>query len=164
MKFRKYAAIALLSLMALPAFAQDFIAGIPRNETLIIQGTPQQNADWFNLWAPGGGAAANLNGLQQLTTDTLWFINPEGGKDAWQNALASEPPRYNADFTEMTVKLRKGIFWSDGVEFTSDDVVYTVRTQIDHPGMAWSAPFTVNVASIENPDPQTVVFHLKKPN
>ncbi|MGO8074085.1 ABC transporter substrate-binding protein [Rhizobium leguminosarum] len=164
MKFRKYAAIALLSLMALPAFAQDFIAGIPRNETLIIQGTPQQNADWFNVWAPGGGAAANLNGLQQLTTDTLWFINPEGGKDAWQNALASEPPSYNADFTEMTVKLRKGIFWSDGVEFTSDDVVYTVQTQIDHPGMAWSAPFTVNVASIENPDPQTVVFHLKKPN
>ena len=34
-------------------------------------------------------AARQLNGLQQLTTDTLWFINPEGGKDAWQNALAT---------------------------------------------------------------------------
>ncbi|MGO8212793.1 ABC transporter substrate-binding protein, partial [Rhizobium ruizarguesonis] len=73
-------------------------------------------------------------------------------------------PSYHADFTEMTVKLRKGSFWSDGVEFTGDEVVYTVQTQIDHPGMAWSAPFTGNVASIENPDPQTVVVHLKKPN
>ena len=62
--------------VVLPAAAQDFIAGIPRNEALIIQGPPAQNADWFNLWAPGGGA--NNNGLQQLTADTFWFINPEG--------------------------------------------------------------------------------------
>ena len=41
----------------------------------------------------------------------------------------------------MTVKLRQGIYWSDGVEFTADDVAYTVQTQIDHPGMNWSAPF-----------------------
>ncbi len=41
--------------MLLPATAQEFIAGIPRNETLIIQGPAAQNAEWFNLWAPGGG-------------------------------------------------------------------------------------------------------------
>ena len=64
----------------------------------------------------------------------------------------------------MTVKLRDGIYWSDGVEFTADDVVYTVQTQIDHPGMSWSAPFSVNVASVESPDRNTVVFNLKKPN
>ena len=69
---------------------QDFIAGIPRYEALIIQGPTAQNADWFNLWAPGGGAS--VNGQQQLTTDTLWWINPEGGEDAWTNALATEPP------------------------------------------------------------------------
>jgi peptide/nickel transport system substrate-binding protein len=144
------------------ALAQDFVAGIPRNETLIIQGTPAQNADWFNLWAAGGGLA--VNGLQQLSSDALWFINPEGGKDAWQNALAAGPPIYNDDATAMTVKLRRGIFWSDGVEFTSADVAYTVQTQIDHPGMNWSAVFSINVASIETPDRDTVVFHLKAPN
>jgi peptide/nickel transport system substrate-binding protein len=145
-----------------PAHAQDFVAGIPRNQALIIQGLTSQNADWFNVWAPGGGVASN--GLQQLTTDSLWFINPEGGPNAWQNALAVDKPAYNADFTEMTVKLRPGIFWSDGVPFTGDDVVYTVQTQIDHPGMGWSAPFKVNVASMQQPDPQTVVFKLKAPN
>ncbi|KFC71300.1 Peptide ABC transporter, periplasmic peptide-binding protein [Devosia sp. LC5] len=160
--FKKIAIAAVASMLALPALAQDFIAGIPRNEALIIQGPTAQNADWFNIWAPGGGS--NTNGLQQLTTDTLWFINPEGGPDAWQNALAAEPPIYNDDFTEMTVKLREGIFWSDGVEFTADDLVYTVQTQIDHPGMGWSAPFSINVASMEQPDRNTVIFKLKAPN
>ena len=160
----KILAVAALSLIALPALAQDFIAGIPREQTLTIQGTPAQNPDWFNVWAPGGGGAANVNGLQQLTTDTFWFINPEGGAKAWQNALASEPPIYNKDFTQMTVKLREGIYWSDGVEFTSDDVVFTVKTLIGHPGMNWSAPLAVNVASVENPDRNTVVFKLKEPN
>jgi peptide/nickel transport system substrate-binding protein len=164
MKLRRIIAAAVSALaLAVPAFAQDFIAGLPRNETLIIQGPPAQNAEWFNLWAPGGGASTNGN--QQLSADTLWFINPEGtGADAWQNALAADKPRYNDDFTEMTVKLKEGIFWSDGQPFTADDVVFTVQTQIDHPGMGWSAPFTVNVASVEATDPQTVVFKLNAPN
>ena len=54
-------AVASLAMwLTLPAHAQDFIAGIPRNETLIIQGGAAQNADWFNLWAAGGGSASIL--------------------------------------------------------------------------------------------------------
>ncbi len=164
MLFKKVLAAAILvAASVLPAAAQDFIAGIPRSETLIIQGPAAQNAEWFNLWAPGGGASTN--GLQQLTADTLWFINPDGtGDGAWTNALAADRPQYNGDFTQMTVKLKDGIFWSDGVPFTADDVVYTVETQIAHPGMGWSAPFKLNVERVEATDPHTVVFHLKAPN
>jgi peptide/nickel transport system substrate-binding protein len=64
----------------------------------------------------------------------------------------------------MTVKLRKGIFWSDGVEFSADDVVYTIETHMKTNGLRWSAPIQVNVASIGAPDKHTVVFKLKKPN
>ena len=53
----------------------------------------------------------------------FWYIDPDYGIDGvWDNSLAAEKPIYNDDFTEMTVKLRQGIFWSDGVEFTADDV------------------------------------------
>lgn len=157
------AAVAGALVLAVPALAQDFIAGLPRSETLIIQGPGAQNADWFNLWAPGGGASPNGN--QQLSADTLWFINPEGtGDSAWQNAVAADRPQYNEDFTEMTVTLKEGIYWSDGVELTADDLVYTVQTQIDNPGMGWSAPFDVNVASVEATDRNTVVFKLKSAN
>jgi peptide/nickel transport system substrate-binding protein len=82
----------------------------------------------------------------------------------WQNSLAAEKPAYDADFSEMTVKLRRGIFWSDGVEFTAADVVHTVATQIKHKNMRWSAALALTVDAMETPDPYTVVFKLKKPN
>jgi peptide/nickel transport system substrate-binding protein len=64
----------------------------------------------------------------------------------------------------MTVKLRPGIYWSDGVEFTADDLIYTVETQIKNPGMRWSALLALNVESVSSPEPWTVRFKLKRPN
>ena len=144
--------------------AQD-ISNLPRKDMIIIE-NPEgviKNPGWFNIWVNGGGGVST--GLQQLAMDTLWYIDPNDGVDGpWYNSLASEKPIYNKDFTEMTVKIRKGIYWSDGVEFTADDLVYTVQTQMDHPGMVWSAPFKVNVKSVQATDPYTVVFKLNNPN
>ena len=157
-------ALMLASLPA-PASAQGIPSNLPRNETLILE-NPEgtiKNAGWFNIWAINAGGQST--GLQQLALDTLWYIDPEQGIDSdWMNSLASEKPIYNADFTQMTVKLRHGMYWSDGVEFTAADVVYTVETQIKYPAMRWGAVFALNVAKVEAPDPYTVVFTLKKPN
>ena len=139
---------------------------LPRNETLIINNpeAPASNPDSFNVWVAGSGAA-NSNGLHQLALDTLWFIDPDAGLDgSLYNELASEPWQYNEDFTEMTVKLREGIAWSDGVPFTSADVKYTVELQAANPGYQWSAPFADAVESVDTPDDYTVHFKLKKPN
>ena len=147
------------------ASAQDLISNLPRNQTLIVE-NPEgtiKNAGWFNIWAINAGGQST--GLHQLAMDTFWYIDPNRGVDGvWDNSLASDKPIYNNDFTEMTVKLRKGIYWSDGVEFTAADVVYTVETHLNTKGLRWSAPIQVNVASISAPDPYTVVFKLKKPN
>ncbi len=110
------------------------LAQFPRNETVIVH-NPEgviRNPGWFNLWANGGGGLST--GLQQLTADTFWYIDPDAGiEGASENAiyysLAEGPWEYNDDFSEMTVRLRKGIMWSDGVEFTADDVVFTVEKQ-----------------------------------
>ena len=140
-------------------------SGLPRNQTLIVE-NPEgtiRNAGWFNIWAVNAGGQST--GLHQLALDTFWYIDPDHGIDGvWDNSLAAEPPIYNADFTEMTVKLRQGIFWSDGKEFTADDVVFTTDTHLKTNGLVRSAQFQLNVASIEAPDPHTVVFKLKKPN
>ncbi|HTF73692.1 MAG TPA: ABC transporter substrate-binding protein, partial [Bradyrhizobium sp.] len=145
--------------------AQGIPQDIPRKELLILE-NPEgtiKNAGWFNIWAINAGSQSN--GLQQAALDTLWYIDPESGLDGvWSNSLAADKPQYNADFTEMTAKLRNGIFWSDGVEFTADDVISTVMTQIKNPGMRFSAVLTSKVASVDAPDPYTVVFKLKKPN
>jgi peptide/nickel transport system substrate-binding protein len=160
-----FAISAVLCLLGVGTYAQEEINSLPRNETLIAE-NPEgtiKNAGWFNIWAINAGGQST--GLQQLAMDTFWYIDPEKGIDGvWENSLAADKPIYNADFTEMTVKLRRGIYWSDGVEYTADDVVYTVQTHLDNKGLRWSAPIQVNVASISAPDPTTVVFKLKKPN
>ena len=154
-----------LQFPASPASAQEPISNLPRNQTLIVE-NPEgtiKNAGWFNIWAVNAGGQST--GLHQLAMDTFWYIDPQRGLDGvWMNSLASDKPIYNADFTEMTVKLRSGIFWSDGVEFTSADVVFTTELHMKTNGMRWSAPFQINVASVSAPDKNTVVFKLKKPN
>jgi peptide/nickel transport system substrate-binding protein len=164
-KWRNVALLLLGCFMASSAWAQGSISNLPRKETLIVE-NPEgtiKNAGWFNIWSINAGGQST--GLHQLGMDTFWYIDPQRGLDGvWDNSLASEKPIYNADFTEMTVKLRKGIFWSDGVEFTADDVVFTIQLHMKTNGLRWSAPVQVNVAAISATDPSTVVFKLKKPN
>lgn len=159
------ALLAIAWALNAPAYAQGSISDLPRKQTLIVE-NPEgtvKNAGWFNIWAVNAGGQST--GLHQLGMDTFWYIDPNSGVDGvWDNSLASEKPIYNADFTEMTVKLRKGIFWSDGVEFSAADVMYTIETHMKTPGLRWSAAVQVNVAGVTAPDSSTVVFKLKKPN
>jgi peptide/nickel transport system substrate-binding protein len=158
-------ALSLVTFTSKNVEAQGIPQNIPRKELLILE-NPEgtiKNAGWFNIWAINAGSQSN--GLQQAALDTLWYIDPEKGIDgAWDNSLAADKPMYNNDFTEMRVKLRKGIFWSDGVEFTSADVKATVDLQIKNPNMRFSAVLRNNVASVEAPDAETVIFKLQKPN
>jgi peptide/nickel transport system substrate-binding protein len=113
----------------------------------------------FNLWTPGAGEQPTVHGLM---FDTLWYVDQETGE--WINSLAIEKPTYNDDYTQMTVKLREGVYWSDGVEFTADDVVFTCNLLKDHPGMSWSAELGLYMENITAPDKYTLVFDLTEPN
>ena len=67
------------------------------------------------------------------------------------------------DGSTWTFKLREGVKFHDGSDFTSEDVKYTIeRTQDPAVGHLKRADFEV-VASIETPDPHTVVMHLSEP-
>jgi len=169
MQILKWLALGLggLVLVQHAQAAEDFLAGIPRNQVLIAEnpeGTVTDPSN-FNVWVskPNGTST----GLQQLCMDTLWYIDPDQGLNGqvWDNSLAADKPQYNKDFTEMTVKLRPSIMWSDGTEFTADDVVYTVQTLMADPGgFNDGARMAANVDTVSAPDKNTVVFKLKKPN
>ena len=133
----------------------------PRNETLIadILTGKVGNPGNFNFWATWVG---NDKGLQQLVIDPLWIADYVTGEMI--NVLAKENPIYNDDLTTMTVKLREGIYWNDGVPFTADDVVYTVELSMATPGFGYHTQFNQDVAKVYKTDDYTVVFELTQPN
>ncbi|MEM9733961.1 MAG: peptide ABC transporter substrate-binding protein [Pseudomonadota bacterium] len=67
------------------------------------------------------------------------------------------------DLTSITWKLKEGLTWSDGTPVTSEDVKFTYE-YCTHPegGCAQVTKFEA-VASIDNPDAQTVVVNFKSP-
>jgi len=139
-------------------FAQ-VLPEIPRTETLIVDNLHGRvgNPGNFNVWIPGSLAG---HGLQQMLMDALWYVDPQTGE--WINALAAEEPEYNEDFTKMTIKIREGIYWSDGVPFTADDVVFTVKNIQSHPGMGSQPQLQEYVKDIYKADDYTVEMELTK--
>jgi len=83
---------------------------------------------------------ANLDPMPSLAKS--WEISPDG--------------------LTYTFHLQEGVKWHDGVPFSADDVVFSVETML--PKTLVKARLTMeHVAAVEEPDKNTVVFHLKAP-
>ena len=50
------------------------------------------------------------------------------------------------------------------LEFTADDLFYTVDVQMKTKGFNYTGLFSGSIDKLEQPDKYTVVFHLKAPN
>ena len=79
--------------------------------------------------------------------------------------LASAAPETSADGLTWTIKLRDGVLFHDGSTMTSADVKFTYDLHLSkncrgNPDACSS--ISDNVASVDAPDPSTVVFHLKQ--
>jgi ABC-type transport system substrate-binding protein len=75
----------------------------------------------------------------------------------------AESGEYNADFTELTVRLRPEAMWSDGVPVTADDVVFTAEGQINNDKLPYHSEFSEFVQEVKATDDKTVVFTFSKP-
>jgi peptide/nickel transport system substrate-binding protein len=110
-----------------------------------------------------------LNPLLELTSiaeqvtsailDGLTYHDPEGN---FQPALAAELPTLengglSEDFTTVTWKLKPNLVWSDGTPVTSEDVKFTWEAATDLTNGSAVASDYALIASVEAPDPATVV-------
>ncbi|MBA7631256.1 Glutathione-binding protein GsiB [subsurface metagenome] len=79
--------------------------------------------------------------------------------------MIGESYHYNEDFTELTIKIRPGVEWSDGVAFTARDIAFTLHMLRDNaPFLRWSADIEAWVKEAQVIDDLTVKIILNEPN
>jgi len=134
--------------------------GVPRGD-IIVFGSESYSAapDNMNPWIPGN---PNMAGAGAPHYEPLWYLNVTNMEMI--PILASGMPEYNENYTVLTIPIRRGVYWSDGVEFTAEDVVYSINIHLNVSGLAQSAQFQTWVKRAYAKDKYIVVIELKKPN
>ncbi|HZQ98993.1 MAG TPA: ABC transporter substrate-binding protein [Chloroflexota bacterium] len=150
------------------------IANVPREQTVIWS-----VSDELNQFADTGIFNPFLQGARRtgwhFAFEPLYFYNPywtdeytappglKGAKG--EIPYQAESYAYNADNTEITVKLRKGVEWSDGKPFTSKDVQFTLHMLRDNaPKLNFSTDVKLWVKEVQTPDDLTARIVLNNPN
>jgi len=152
--------IVLTLLPFTPLACAQLPPGIPRGDILVVRCEFRSAVpDDMNIWKPG---VTNLAVGGAPIFEPLWFLNVTNMKLV--PMLASAPPEYEANFTIMRVRIRPGVYWSDGVEFTADDVVFTLKLHLNVTGLSQSAFVQTWVEDAYAEDRYTVAIKLKKPN
>jgi len=109
---------------------------------------------------PYGNSSTQTSITTNSTFNGLVTMNQDGTA-AEELATSWEA---NGDSTVWTFKLREGVKFHDGSEFTSGDVKFTweYASSTESEGINWPITGYDMVDSIETPDTYTVVFNMKQ--
>src|SRR5437016_7440976 len=102
---------------------------------------------------------AASSAVYRFTFDSLYTVNLKG---EWVPALATGYT-VSPDGLRWTFTLRSGVRWSDGAPFTSADVKFAWQLATNRDVHITYATGFDKIASVETPDPLTVVYRLKEP-
>ncbi len=99
-------------------------------------------------------------GLHQSVIESFYYLNYENGQVIpW----LAESHQFNGDFTQVDVKLRRGVEWSDGQPFTAEDVAFTINLLRDNPTLGYGPEMQRYVREATALDPLTARIALKEP-
>lgn len=102
----------------------------------------------------------------RLVLEPLASIGPDG---KYVPNLAAEIPTLDnggvsKDLRTITWKLKQGVKWSDGSDFTADDVVFNYTYMSDKATASTDAKTIAGIDKVEAKDATTVVVTWKEPN
>ena len=135
--------------------------GGARKDTLILGQFRTPTGYYGNVYVAASDPFVS-DGIHQLVYEPLFYDNPETGKlDPW---LATGF-KYDRTFTHVTITLRKGVTWNDGVPLTSKDAVWTMREILStKPTPYRTGNIQASVTAIRALGPYAFVITLKQPN
>lgn len=110
----------------------------------------------FNPFQPGPGAAGTQRALWSTLAhyDTKMVLQPE----------LAEKWDFAADGKSVTFKLRQGVKFHSGREFTSDDVKASAQFAVSVEGAAYLRVMFESIKQVETPDKYTAVLRFDSPN
>ena len=97
--------------------------------------------------------------LVTLIYDTLMWRDAQGVPRPWLARSVTRSP----DRRTVTVRLRPGVRWHDGVPLTANDVAFTFRFVAAHPHPRFT-PQLADVEEVRAPDRLTVSIALRRPS
>jgi len=148
-----------------PTTAPGTVKDVPREKTVVFSvwylGNQITSFDNYNPFMNNGIVIRDSGGNKGVYENLMYTNLNTGEIIPW----LAESFESNADFTEYTVNLRKGVEWSDGVAFTCTDVKFTLELLRDNaPDLLNSSYMQEWVKEVVCNDDYTAVIKLNKPN
>ena len=111
------------------------------------------------------GTTTAENSLSSLVFDLLVTLDDRGNDipDLASVVPSIENGGISRDGKTITYRLRRGVKWQDGKPFTSADVKFSWQAVMNPNNNVIERTGYDKVASVDTPDPYTVIFHLKQP-
>ena len=135
----------------------DVETSIPRNETLIFGGIQWGGVNGWNVLMGSSNNFANAQeggGSRTLVWETPYMFNALDG--SYVPLLADGPFTWNDNFTQLTYKIKKAAYWSDGTKVTAHDAQATWDAGFYTVGA--NGNWTPFIESVVATDDETVVI------
>lgn len=76
-----------------------------------------------------GDSSASKYGYGKVVFESLALLNPTG--DLGTTPWLAESVEWNDDYTQLTATARSGVKWSDGEDFTAEDIAFSFQQVLD---------------------------------
>jgi peptide/nickel transport system substrate-binding protein len=131
---------------------------------LVVPG--EEIGQYGGTWRRGFLGPSDFNGVNRVIYDVLARFGPDGATIELKLAEGVTP---SADFKTWTVKLRKGMKWSDGSPFTADDILYWYKDVMQNKDLqpatpSWMLNKDGTTVRVEKVDALTVKWSFNEPN
>jgi peptide/nickel transport system substrate-binding protein len=131
---------------------------------LVVPG--DEIGQYGGVWRRGFLGPSDFNGVNRVIYDVLARFGPDGATIEMKLAESVTP---SADFKTWTVKLRRGMKWSDGSPFTTDDIMYWYNDVLQNKDLvpaipSWMLNKNGSLVKVEKVDGLTVKWTFNDPN